>query len=75
MSIRQLTVNKYNDMYFIGKSDGIGRMVHYNGIRFSEFGNGLRPLVNYGEAHSIDNLCVSVGYVNNKAYITKIKRN
>jgi hypothetical protein len=75
MDIRQISVNNYNDIYYIGKMDGLGRMIHYNGFRYTEIGNDLMALNNSGNAQSINNLCVSVGYVNNKAYITKIKRN
>ncbi len=73
--ISQITVNNANDIYFIGRSFQIGAMIHYNGNRYSGFRNDLSPLINYGDTHSIDNLCVSVGGFNNKAYLTKIKRN
>ncbi len=49
--------------------------MHFNGIKYTGFSNWLEASDNYGGAHSIENLCVSVGYVNNKAYITKIIRN
>ncbi len=73
--IPQISVNNTNDIYFIGRNWDEGRMIHYNGIRYTGFGDGLQASSNYGDTHSIENLCVSVGYANNKAYITKIKRN
>jgi hypothetical protein len=74
-SIDQISIINTNDIYFIGRKSGEGRMIHYNGIRYSGFGNGLQASSNYGDTHSIDNLTISVGFANNKAYITKIKRN
>ena len=75
MGIWQMTINKTNDIYFIGRQSGEGKMIHFNGMNYTEFMSDLNASDNYGGAHSIENLCVSVGYVNNKAYITKIKRN
>jgi hypothetical protein len=75
MGIRQVSVNKKNDIFYIGKSDGLGRMIHFNGIRYTEIDDGLINLNNSGSAYAIENVCISVGAVNSKAYITKIRRN
>ncbi len=74
-SIFQIIVNNVNDIYYIGRNYDFGSMIHFNGLRYSGFGNGLQASSNYGDTHSIDNLTISVGYSNNKAYITKIRRN
>lgn len=75
MSVAQLTLNDTNNVYYFGKHEGKGMMIHYNGVRYAGFEENIRPSDNYGGAHNIENLCVSVGYFNNKAYITTIKRN
>ncbi len=75
MLIQQISVNNTNDIYYIGREGGIGKLIHNNGIRYTKFANNLRSSSNYGDTHSIINLTISVGYSNNKAYITKIIRN
>ena len=75
MGVGQLALSNVNDIFYIGRESGVGKMIHFNGIRYTKFNDMLRASDISGGAHSIENLCVSVGYVNNKAYITKIKRN
>jgi hypothetical protein len=75
MLIPQISVNNTNDIYFLGRDWESGKMIHYNGLRFTVFKDGLQESSNYGDIHSIENLTVAAGFANNKAYITKIRRN
>lgn len=64
-----------SDLYcFGGGIDNNGVFIHYNGRRFTEF--NMRTAFNliFGDSHSIKDIAVSVGQVNNRGYIDIIKR-
>ena len=58
-------------MYFKGETAQSGTLVHYNGKRFATF-NIPYPSDVLGGIYAIKDLAVSVGFANNKAYVTKL---
>ncbi|MCK9279574.1 MAG: hypothetical protein M0P71_03040 [Melioribacteraceae bacterium] len=77
VGISQIAMIKNNDIYYIGESlDGLqGTLIHYNGKNYKGFIGQFNSLSNYGGAHTDGNICVTVGFHNNKAFLTKIRRN
>ncbi len=77
VGISQIAMIKNNDIYYIGENlDGSqGALVHYNGKRYKGFIGKFNSISNYGGAHTDGNICVTVGFHNNKAFLTKIRRN
>jgi hypothetical protein len=77
VGISQIAMIKNNDIYYIGESlDGLqGTLIHYNGKHYKGFIGQFNSLSNYGGAHTDGNICVTVGFHNNKAFLTKIRRN
>lgn len=73
IGIYQSSAREMNDMYFVGNDWTIGKLIHFNGIRFSIF-DLQQQLDNYGGCYSLKDFTVIVGRSNNKAFIVKIRR-
>ncbi len=72
--ITMIASESANDIYYFGSEvPFMGRMVHYNGARYTIFNIPYRS-DNYGGAYAIRDLAAYCGYANNKAFITIIKR-
>ncbi len=64
-----------NDIYFFGDQFQQGeKMVHYNGVRFKTFDLSPSNSTIFGGAYAIKNLSVMVGFANNKAFLTMVRR-
>jgi len=73
LSISQSYAYAVNDIYFVGSESFIGKLVHFNGISFTTV-DLPKASDAAGSIHAINNLAVSVGFSNDKAYLTKIIR-
>ena len=71
-----LTINscKGNDIYYYGDEGAEARLVHFNGVNYKIFNIPQIDPDNYGGIHAINDLAVSVGFTNNKAYLILIRR-
>ncbi|MCK9281719.1 MAG: hypothetical protein M0P71_13920 [Melioribacteraceae bacterium] len=75
IDIFSIAMIRNNDIYYVGRSFGKGALVHFNGKTYKRFQDELSSTENYGGAHTDGNICVTVGFHNNKAFLTKIRRN
>jgi hypothetical protein len=76
VDIFQLAMVKNNDIYYIGNTRNLeGSLIHYNGERYKGIIGGFHRSSSYGGAHTDGNICASVGFYNNKAFVTIIRRN
>jgi len=65
-----------NDIYFFGNElslAGGGKMVHFNGKRYKILPLSFRSDID-GGAYAVNNIAAYCGFVNNKAFITIIRR-
>jgi hypothetical protein len=65
-----ITGTEKNNIFFFGSS---ATMVHFNGVKFQLFDLGINSDI-YGGGHASTDIAARVGFANNKAFITIIRR-
>jgi len=74
LGVRQSFALQSNDIFYAGEENSEARLVHFNGVNYKIFDFPQIDPDNYGGIHAINDLSVSVGYSNNKAYLIIIRR-